>query len=319
MGRRGGRHPRVGVLVNPVAGAGRALRIWRQLVSATPARRRNWDVAFTEAPGHATVLARRALDKGIERLVVVGGDGTIQETAIALEGSRTVLGVIRAGTGNDFARTHLIPKDPPKALELACTGGYIENDLGRVNGHLFVNVAGLGFDAEVAAWCHNRMRTAGQMVYVAGVFAQLMRFSPQVMTFTLDGRTYERRCLVLAVGTGRYYGGGMMMCPGADPTDGLFDVCVGGDVGKLQTIRLLTMVFSGRHIGHPKVSVFRAKRIIVQSPARLAIHADGEPVGHVPADFSLSTGRLLVAVPSARAQLQSGFDEDLAGGPGGES
>lgn len=299
MGRHGGRHPKLGVLVNPVAGAGRALRIWRSLASVATAPQGPWDVVFTEAPGHATVLAKQAVEGGVERLVVVGGDGTLQEAALALEGSRTVVGVIRAGTGNDFARTHLIPKDPEEALKIACTGGYIANDLGRVNGHLFVNVAGLGFDAEVAAWCHNRMRSAGQMVYVVGVFAQLLRFSPQPLTVSLDGEAFQRRCLLLAVGTGRYYGGGMMMCPEADPTDGLFDVCVGGDLGKLQTIQLLTMVFSGRHIGHPKISVYRARRIVVDSPAKLAIHADGEPVGSLPAEFALSPGRLLVAVPAA--------------------
>lgn len=286
------------MLVNPVAGAGRALRIWRSLASSASAPRGPWDVVYTEAPGHATVLARKAIDEGTERLVVVGGDGTIQETAQALEGTGTILGVVRAGTGNDFARTLRIPKDPFEALKVACEGPYVQNDLGRVNGHLFVNIAGLGFDAEVAAWCHNRMRAAGPVIYIVGVFAQLMRFSPQMMTFSLDGQKFEERCLVLAVGTGRYYGGGMMMCPGADPSDGLFDVCVGGNLGKLQTIRLLTMVFSGRHVGQPKITVYRARSIIVDSPAKLSIHADGEPVGHVPAEFTLSGGKLLVAVPS---------------------
>jgi YegS/Rv2252/BmrU family lipid kinase len=236
--------------------------------------------------------------RGCDRLIVVGGDGTVQETAVALEGSDVAVGIVRAGTGNDFSRTHLIPRDPAEALALACGGKIREFDLGRVNGHLFVNIAGLGFDAEVAAFCHNRFRKAGPVIYIFGVFAQLMGFSPQMLTFTLDGKRFEQRCLFLAVGNGRYYGGGMMMCPRADPSDGLFDVCVGGNLGKLETLRLLTMVFSGRHVGQPGITIYRAKRVVVDSPAPLSVHADGEPVGRVPAEFALADGRLRLVVPS---------------------
>jgi len=293
---RGG--PRISVLVNPVAGAGKALRIWRTLEAASRPPPGGWNAVYTEAPLHATELARQAIARGCERLIVLGGDGTVQETAVALEGSETALGIVRAGTGNDFSRTHLIPSDPTEALALACEGTSREFDLGRVNGHLFVNIAGLGFDAEVAAFCHNRFRKAGPVIYIFGVFAMLVGFSPQMMTFTLDGVRHEERCLVLAVGNGRYYGGGMMMCPAADPGDGLFDVCVGGNLGKLETIRLLTLVFSGRHVGQPGITIYRAKRVVVDSPAPLSIHADGEPVGRVPAEFTLASGRLRLVVPN---------------------
>jgi diacylglycerol kinase (ATP) len=288
--------PPVHVLVNPVAGGGRSLRMWRRLASDAGEALAGAHVAMTEGPGHATYLAERAVAAGCSRVVVVGGDGTIQEAVVALIGTDTAVGVVPGGTGNDFSRMHQIPRDPAAALRLALTGSVRRSDVGRVNGRVFVNVAGVGFDAEVATWCKYRTRVlSGPAVYVAGIFRHLYSFSPQELTFTLDGRTFVQRCLLLAVGNGRYYGGGMMMCPGAHADDGVFDVCVGGNVGKLETLRLLPLVFSGRHVERPKVNTYRAKRITVTSRVPLAVHADGEPVGELPAEFEIVEQALLVA------------------------
>jgi YegS/Rv2252/BmrU family lipid kinase len=229
---------------------------------------------------------------------VVGGDGTIQEVVPSLLGTETAVGVVPAGTGNDFSRTHHIPRDPHGALQLALRAPQRRFDVGFVNGRPFVNVAGVGFDAEVAAWCKHRTRVlSGPAIYVAGIFRHLFSYSPQVINFTLDGEPFSERCLLLAVGNGRFYGGGMKMCPDAVPDDGVFDVCVGGNLGKLETLRLLPLVFSGRHVERPKVRTFHAKEVRVSSPASLSIHADGEPVGMLPAVFEILSGALLVAVP----------------------
>ena len=287
------------VIVNPIAGGHRALAAWRRL---EPAAHREWPdlgVVITERPGHATLLARQAADAGCQRVVVVGGDGTIQEVVTALLHTETVIGVVPAGTGNDFSRTHLIPRDHEQALAIAM-GPFVRRvDVGTVNGRPYVNVAGVGFDAEVCAWVKPRTRLlgGGPPLYVAGVFRQLLGYRAQSLNFALDGETFREKCFLIAVGNGRYYGGGMKMCPAAQPDDGWLDVVIGGDLGKLETIRLLSKVYRGDHVTQPKVRTVRARVVSVAGGPDLAVQADGEPVGRLPAEFGLCPGALCVAVP----------------------
>jgi len=290
---------KVWVIVNPVAGGHRATQAWERLRTQVEQAVGECAVHFTVAPGHATDIAHSAVAAGVDRLLIFGGDGTIQEAVAALRQSAVILGVVPAGTGNDFSRTHGIPRDIGPALEIALTGTARAIDLGVVNGRTYINVAGVGFDAEVAAWAKYRSRRfSGPAVYLAGVLTQLWAYRPQLLTYSVDGapaRTEE--CLLIAVGNGRYYGGGMMICPEADATDGLLDVIVGGNLGRLETLRLLPKVFSGRHLGQPKVSMLRGRRVEIQGPATLTVHADGEPVGRLPAVFELAPASLWVAMP----------------------
>jgi len=137
-----GERPPVHVLVNPVAGGGRSTAIWRKIATDAAEAEPNLHVHTTDGPGHATVLAKDAVTAGCRRLVVVGGDGTIQEVVPSLLGTETAVGVVPAGTGNDFSRTHHIPRDPHGALQLALRAPQRRFDVGLVNGRPFVNVAG---------------------------------------------------------------------------------------------------------------------------------------------------------------------------------
>lgn len=287
------------VIVNPIAGGNRARRVWERISDLAAAETTTLTLSETRAPGHATELAYSALADGAKRVIVVGGDGTLQEVVAALKGSAVVLGVVPAGTGNDFARTHRIPRDPRSALRVALGGSIKAIDLGVVNERIFINVAGVGFDAEVAAWAKYRSRRfGGPVVYLAGVFAQLWAYSPQLLKYAVDRQpALEERCILIAVGNGRYYGGGMMICPEADAADGLFDVVIGGDLGKLETLRLLPKVFGGRHLGQPKVKTARGERVEISGPGFLTVHADGEPAGRLPAVFEILPRALLVAAP----------------------
>lgn len=287
------------VLLNPIAGGHRAPASWRQVERAARAAWPGLEVLLTEGPGHATVLAREAVAAGAGRVVVVGGDGTIQETVAGLLHTGVPLAVIPAGTGNDFSRTHLIPRNLAQAMAVAAGGHTRKVDVGLVNGRPYVNIAGVGFDAEVAAWTKYRTRwLRGPWLYVAGVLSQLLLFRPQRMTVTLDGVPQTQKCLLVAVGNGRYYGGGMMVCPSAEPDDGMLEVVVGGDLSKRETLVLLTKVFSGQHVGRPKVSRAAAQTVTIEGPAHLAVHADGEPVGTLPAEFSVLRSAIEVAVPA---------------------
>lgn len=297
----GGRRGKVWVVVNPVAGGRRALEAWASLKAVVQAQVPDAEVYFTSGPGHASDIGRAAVAAGVDRVVVVGGDGTIQEVAAGIFGSGVILGSVPAGTGNDFSRTHLIPRDLTGALDVALNAEATAIDLGRVNGRPFINVGGVGFDAEVAAWTKHRTRLfGGPVLYLAGVLTQLWNYEPQLLSYAIDdGPVRTEHCLLISVGNGRYYGGGMMICPKADARDGILDVVVGGRLGKLETLRLLPKVFSGKHLGQPKVTEYWGRKIVVSGPAHLTVHADGEPVTKLPATFEVLPGALLVAMRTA--------------------
>jgi YegS/Rv2252/BmrU family lipid kinase len=297
----------VQVIVNPVAGGHRALAAWRRLEPLARAHCPGLRVEQTIGPAHATTVARAAAASGVRRVVVVGGDGTIQEVVAGLLHTGIALGVVPAGTGNDFSRTHMIPRDHKQALAIAFGSHVRRVDVGLVNDRPYVNVAGVGFDAEVAAWTKYRTRmVSGPALYLAGVLTQLVAYRPQHLTISLDGNERRQQCLLVAVGVGRYYGGGMMICPKARPDDGELDVIIGGNLTKLETLGLLPRVFTGRHLDRPKVEHLRSRHVSIHGGPGLTVHADGEPIGRLPATFGLLAGALLVAVPAGVASGQPG-------------
>lgn len=309
----------VGIL-NPAAAGGRAARLRPAVEAFFREHRPDARLLVTEAPGHAATLAAEAARAGARTVVAIGGDGTVHEIVNGLFGGDLAggasgldegpggpdggavpapsLALIPAGTGNDFARTAGIPLAPHAAMQALAAGRDRRVDLGRAGSRYFVNIAGVGFDAEVAAELYRRpKRLPGFLPYVIGAVTMLARYAPTPVEFDLDGVLHQQRVLLLAVGNARYYGGGMMLCPDALLDDGLFDVCVGGDLGKLETLGLLLKVFKGAHVGHPRVAMYRARTVEVRSPAPLWVHADGEIIGRVPVAFTCLPGALTVKVP----------------------
>src|SRR5712691_8043988 len=192
------------VVVNPMAGKGKGARVWRS-VSAMAAT----NCIMTERPGHARHLARNAAAEGIERVVAVGGDGTISEVANGLAGSNTALAIISAGTGNDCARNLGIPADPPAAARLALIGVQRAIDLGEIQTSrgrtYFVNVAGFGFDAEVAARVEHLpawVAVGSTLPYVLGVLQALWHYQAPHISISANGRDQKGRCFVVAVANG---------------------------------------------------------------------------------------------------------------------
>jgi len=237
---------------------------------------------------------------GATRVVSVGGDGTIHEIADVLFGRDVELGIVPLGRGNDFARTVGISTDPVEATRVAFEGTAKAIDLGQANGEVFINVAGLGFDAEVAAEANRiGMIINGTVTYFASVFTMLRKFRCQDVTITIDGKSWDQRILLLAVGNGKYYGGGMKITPGAVVDDGLLDIVVAGDMTRLETILTLPKVYSGAHIHHPKASTYRGKEVTVTSNNSLSVHAEGEIISKTPVTFKVLAGALrLVRQPA---------------------
>lgn len=300
--RGGGARVRAVAVVNPVAGRGRAARGWPRVRDQLRAAGWSVDEVRSEFPGHAVELAAHAVGEGAEVVLAVGGDGTANEVANGLARCGTLgsvsLGLVPLGTANDFATCLGIPPDPQKAAQVLLESRVRWVDLGRANDRWFVNVAGVGFDAEVARWVNGRNKVVrGTAMYVAGIFRTLVRYRPTEVTVRLDGVPWTARVFLVAVGNSPAYAGGIRMCPHARPDDGELEVVRIGDVHKLEVFRILPMLYAGRHLTHPKVARAAAREVVVECSVPLAVHADGEPVGTTPARFRVQPQALRVLTP----------------------
>ncbi|HET7559371.1 MAG TPA: diacylglycerol kinase family protein, partial [Limnochordia bacterium] len=289
-------------------------RLWPRLAARLGERGDAFERVRTTRPGDAGRLAAQAQADGYDRIIAIGGDGTLQETidgllraaATAQAAGPTQMtpapagpvGWIPAGTGNDFARSTGIPTDPLQALTLALDGEPHPIDVGQINGTYFLNVAGAGFDAKVAARVNRmRLRLGGLPTYLLAVLCELWLQKNAPLVVRWDGRSKRINSFLIAVGNAQYYGGGIRMCPGAQLDDGLLDVCIGGDFGRLEALRALTRTFSGRHVALPKVEVLKAKTLRIDGPPDLPIHADGQTLGTLPAEIRVCPGALGFIAP----------------------
>ena len=292
------------VIVNPTAGNGRAARLVPWL-RATLERRPDADLRVTTRAGEAEVLAAEAAAGGSDRVIAVGGDGTVQEVVNGLLDARTDadLGVVPVGTGNDLARTLGLPTDPAEAWRVAIGATTRFIDVGRaINGagreRWFASAGGIGFDAQVAAaMAHRRGWQASRAGYLLTTLAEVRRFENRSVQISLDGEELERRVLLVAFANGAYYGGGMRIAPDARPDDGYLDVCVVGNISRVTALRQLSNLYRGTHVRHAAVTMHTARRVEVVGDPATHIHLDGEPFGALPLRMELVPGCLAVALP----------------------
>ena len=275
------------LFVNPTAGRGRGARAARPAASALRAAGFSVRTVLGENAPDALARARAAVRDGTGALIAVGGDGMAHLALQAVAGTRTPFGLIAVGTGNDLARTLGLPvRDPAAAARLiaeALKDSRLNDiDLGRVGDHWFGTVLASGLDSRVNDR-GNRMRwPLGRFKYDLALLAELAAFRPLPYRITLDdGEVREVEATLVAVGNGSSYGGGMRICPGADLTDGLFDVTVVGDCTRTTLLRVFPSVYRGTHVEHPKVSVVRAAKVEIAAPD-VTGYADGEPLGPLP-------------------------------------
>ncbi|HZD59309.1 MAG TPA: diacylglycerol kinase family protein [Anaerolineae bacterium] len=252
-------------------------------------------VVTTRGPGDATEIARDAVAKSVAKLVVVGGDGTINEVANGICGSHVPLGIIPAGGANDFA-THMgIPKDVDRAFDIALNGTKKRIDAIKVNDRHFITVGGLGFGSEVAlkanAFKDNKKlgklayRFLGSNIYSAYAIYQIL-FKPESRGgFRLRGDDLKRdvRLWNLFVGNQAVLGKNFLIHPGAANDDGLLDVCIIGEQNsKLRQFATLLVTMKGKHLAQPYVEAYRAKRLTIDCEKRLQFFGDGELISSSP-------------------------------------
>lgn len=295
---------RITVIVNPAAGRGSArqwmgeLEVRLSIAIQSTHRIISWQIIETAGPGDATELALEAIRGGANIVAAAGGDGTIGEIVNALVGTDVALGVIPMGTGNDFARSLGIGTDVDKAIYNLLEGVPIAIDVGKTQGRYFVNVAGCGLDAVVAQRVNRGFRwLRGTYAYVAAALQTLLTYRASNIRLTLDNEVIETKAMLCSIANARYYGGGMRIAPDAMLTDGLYDICLLEDVGKIEFLRTFPKVFKGKHTTHPAVRMLRSKYVKVESDRPLPVLVDGEIVGTTPAEFEMLAGALNVMGP----------------------
>ena len=291
------------IVVNPVAGGGRAGRLvpW---IREQIAQRTDVDLRVTTAAGDAEMLAAGAVAEGRERVVAVGGDGTVQEVLNGLlaAGSPGELGILPVGTGNDLARSLGLPADSAQAWTVAIGHATRPLDVARAtNGsgrqRWFASAGGIGFDAQVAAAMATRRGwQAGKAGYLLTTLSELRRFESCRILLSVDGVVVEGNVLLVAFANGEYYGGGMRIAPGARTDDGRLDVCVVGDISRATAIRQLPNLYRGTHVRHAAVSMHAGSTLSIEGPVATRVHLDGEPFGTLPLSVVLSAGLVRVAV-----------------------
>ncbi|MGW0868479.1 diacylglycerol kinase [Streptomyces sp. NPDC002611] len=290
------------LFVNPTAGRGRGARAAQPAASALRAAGFSVRTVLGEDAADALVRARAAVEGGTGALIAVGGDGMANLALRAVAGTRTPLGLVAVGTGNDFARTLGLPVREPAAAgrmiadALKC-GRIRDIDLGRVGDRWFGTVLASGFDSRVNDR-GNRMRwPSGRLKYDLAMIAELAGFRPVPYRIRLDdGEPREIEATLVAVGNGSSYGGGMRICPGADLTDGLFDITVVGDCSRRTLLRVFPKVYRGTHVEHPAVTVMRAARVEIAAEG-ITGYADGEPLGPLPLSARCVRGGVRVVGP----------------------
>jgi diacylglycerol kinase (ATP) len=290
------------ILINPASGKGRSAK--NAPVAVARLRERGMQVAVLEAASAegSLQLARQAVADGVDALIACGGDGTVHCVLQAVAGTDTILGIIPVGTGDDIARGLQIPRDDPrKAADVIAdrrtrTIDYALIDAADGTQRAFVAVMSAGFDSEVTERANTMRWPTGQSRYLLATIAELGVYKPVTFRITVDEQAEIQEGMMLAIGNGSSYGGGMYVCPNAVLDDGQLDVTFLTKTSKLTFLKIFPSVFKGTHIHSPSVRTMRGARIRVEAQGQTA-YADGERVGPLPVDVRVVPQGLRVFSP----------------------
>lgn len=302
-------------VVNPASGAGKAGRDWAQIEAWLPSAGIPYETAMTTRPLEATEIAQHAVRESRPVVVAVGGDGTLNEVVNgffhngAPIPTTSKLAMIPLGTGGDFRRTLRIPTDPKAAVEVLRSGVSRRLDAGCVTYQTldgstavrhFINIADAGLGGDVVQVVGNGTKRFGNMAYTLGGLRALISFKNKPMTVDIDDVTHQLpKAQQVVIANCQFFGGGMQMAPTASPTDGVFDVILIKNAGKIETMRGMNDFRAGKHLDQTnnKIELLYGKRISVSSPKKVRIDIDGEAVGFLPALFEIQPGSIEFITP----------------------
>ena len=291
------------IIVNPNAGNGKGKKDWERISGLFEKENISVRARFTEKKGQAIEFTRDAIEDGFRQVISVGGDGTLNEVVNGIFSQdkippgQVTIGMIPVGTGNDWGRMFGIPTVYEGAVKVIREKKTILHDVGIVSYYsgseqqkrYFINIAGLGFEALVVKKT-NKQKDKGksnQALYFYNLMSSLLSYKITRAEIIIDDIRNSASIFSINVGNGRYCGGGMRQTPDAMPDDGLLDVTVIREMGRLEIIRSLKLLYDGTILSHPKVDGYRCKNVKVTSESLLFIEADGESLGHTPAEFSI--------------------------------
>ncbi len=291
------------VVVNPAAGGGKAGKDWEKIEKLLDSYGFLYEAVFTNRRLHAMVLSRRCVESGYSRIIVVGGDGTMNEVINGVFAQKRIptdevmLGMISVGTGNDWGKMFNIPSDYEEAVKTILHQKTFIQDAGLVTYYkhnqtwkrYFINIAGMGFGAKVVLRS-NRLKEKGKSspgMYLMTLFTSLMGYRSIKAEIAIDGNSFMRKVFSMNVGIGKYNGGGMIQVPDAIADDGLYSITIIKKMGKIRIIANIQKLYNGKITRHRRVEAYTGKTIQIDSPRTLLLETDGETLGHTPLEFSI--------------------------------
>ncbi len=281
------------VIINPTSGNGSSKKKWPKIESMLKTYEFDYKYAFTEHENHSSKLVLEAIENGFENLICVGGDGTLHNIVNGIMNQNKVnsnkinVGMIPIGTGNDWVKTHNIPNDFEKAIQIIKIGHKKLQDLGKiefVSGDrkpvYFNNLAGVGFDGFVVSKVH-KYKNFGALTYLAGAIIGLFSFKNFRTKIHIESNEINTKSLMVLVGLCQYSGGGMQLTKNPTPFDGLFDISIAKNIGKIDIIMNLGKLFNGKIVKHKKVETYKSDSIsiTIEDSELPFIQADGELIG----------------------------------------
>jgi len=296
-------------IVNPVSGNGKAGRLWPGFARSFARAGIELNVCFTRGPGDATRIAREGLNHGFRRIMAVGGDGTANEVVNGLLGHDEInlpeLIIFSQGSGCDFIKSLGISNQVEDIIDIIKRNRVKYIDLGLVTyvthtgekaRRYFINIGDIGIGGETTELVnHSSKLLGGLLTYLLGALRVLLTYQNKCIKLVIDDKTIlEKRVNSILVANGIFFAGGMPIAPGAKLEDGLFNIIVIGDLGKIEFLTNLIRAYRGTHLTHPEVSFFYGRKIEVSSEERVLIELDGEAVGLLPASFQILPGKLPV-------------------------
>jgi len=280
-------------IINPRAGRGQAGRVFAAIARGNNLR---FIAYFTHSADHTRQLAVQVYREGFRRIVVIGGDGTLNEVINGLPQVEGVtLGLIPCGRGNDWARQLGLPLKWRKAWEVVLQGRRHRLDLAQAGRRVFCTVACAGLAAEAAAEA-GRLRL-GRLSYLAGLARALRRYQAYELELDYDGGSFRGEVVSVAVGNTATFGGGLSILPRASVQDGLLDVCLVEALPRWRFVSWLPSLFWGGQLDLPYIRYFQAREVRLKSSLRLSLYADGEPIQSLPVTISTLPRRLSFLVP----------------------
>ncbi len=290
-----------GLIVNPNAGSGKCGKNWPTIQKLVKRAKIDFEFEFTERKGHAIELTKQLIEKGFRKIIVVGGDGTLNEVVNGIfenghvDQSTITLGMIPVGTGNDWCRTFQVPLKYVDAIKLIRDEKTVIQDIGLVDFHdnanpkrYFANVAGIGFDATVAH-AANKLKEKGKgnaMSYLLILLKTLLKYNSKQMQLKVGEKDFKERMFSIGIGIGQYNGGGMKQLPNAIANDGLLDITIIKNISKWTVIKELKGLYDGSFITHPKIVALQNTQVSF-AKNQLEIETDGESIGQGPQNFSI--------------------------------